>query len=302
MILKINFISKKGQLEKNYRNVLVMLLRLRQLTGHILSVEFVMRDLLELEDLEKLRELADVEAQYITMPERKAQILQLRKVLAGHTSDQTVETLPGQREERPSNNNAGPSLDNAEPSASGNQAVQDDGDVGFSHGLKYDFHAYLKTLRKSEKFEEIAARTLCCVCEEPPDKPWITSCYHIYCQDCFHSLQAEAASRGLNKARCRDCGVIYSKAEPFNDSLLDLSSSPELTTSESEYDSQQRTQNARSRGKNRNGDVKIKDWIDQDDGDILPSSKTIAIKSQIMNWLEEKPDVKIIVYTQFIAM
>lgn len=37
-------------------------------------------------------------------------------------------------------------------------------------------------------------------------------------------------------------------------------------------------------------------------GDVLPSSKTIAAKSQILNWIEEDPTVKIIVYSQWIPM
>jgi SNF2 family DNA or RNA helicase len=37
-------------------------------------------------------------------------------------------------------------------------------------------------------------------------------------------------------------------------------------------------------------------------GEVLPSTKTIAAKSQILNWIEADPDVKIIVYSQFIPM
>jgi hypothetical protein len=33
-------------------------------------------------------------------------------------------------------------------------------------------------------------------------------------------------------------------------------------------------------------------------GEILPSAKTQAVKSQILNWLEEDPEAKIIIYTQ----
>jgi SNF2 family DNA or RNA helicase len=44
------------------------------------------------------------------------------------------------------------------------------------------------------------------------------------------------------------------------------------------------------------------DWIDQEGKDILPSAKTIAIKAQILNWIAEDENFKIIVFTQFINM
>lgn len=37
-------------------------------------------------------------------------------------------------------------------------------------------------------------------------------------------------------------------------------------------------------------------------GDVLPSAKTRAIKAQLLVWMEEDPDAKIIIYTQFLGM
>lgn len=37
-------------------------------------------------------------------------------------------------------------------------------------------------------------------------------------------------------------------------------------------------------------------------GEILPSAKSIAVKAQILEWIEEDPTVKIIVYSQWIPM
>jgi hypothetical protein len=36
--------------------------------------------------------------------------------------------------------------------------------------------------------------------------------------------------------------------------------------------------------------------------EVLPSAKTLAIKAQVLNWTKEDPKVKIIIYTQFLAM
>lgn len=54
-------------------------------------------------------------------------------------------------------------------------------------------------------------------------------------------------------------------------------------------------------GKKKKKPVDELDWIGQP-GQILPSAKTMAAKVQILTWLDEAPDCKIIVYTQFLPM
>ena len=43
-------------------------------------------------------------------------------------------------------------------------------------------------------------------------------------------------------------------------------------------------------------------WLSLGGKSVLPSAKTIAIKAQVLNWIQENPNVKIIIYTQFLAM
>lgn len=43
------------------------------------------------------------------------------------------------------------------------------------------------------------------------------------------------------------------------------------------------------------------DWLGLQ-GPVLPSSKTLAVKAQILEWLAQDPDTKIIIYTQWIPM
>lgn len=49
----INGYSKNGQLDKAYKSVLTMLLRLRQLTAHPFMLQDVISDIFDLEDIEK---------------------------------------------------------------------------------------------------------------------------------------------------------------------------------------------------------------------------------------------------------
>lgn len=58
-VLRINTLSKKGQLRQNYGNILVMLLRLRQLAGHPLLIQDTLKDLLEPEDFAKLKKICE---------------------------------------------------------------------------------------------------------------------------------------------------------------------------------------------------------------------------------------------------
>ncbi len=43
------------------------------------------------------------------------------------------------------------------------------------------------------------------------------------------------------------------------------------------------------------------DWLGLK-GEVLPSAKTLAVKAQVLEWINDDPDVKIIIYTQWIPM
>jgi len=307
MILRINMMSKKNELERNYQNVLTMLLRLRQLTGSILNIELVMRDVLEREDHEKLAELAEAEAEPRTLDARRAQLVQLRKVLSAHANDgasnvqaeaQGSIPAPEQIEELvagPAGTNS--SFDAADTQSPGNEETQD---VGGSFGLKFDFRAYLQSLRQGNKWEELQQRTLCCSCGDIPTNPWVTSCYHIYCDTCLEELQHNAAQCGHDHARCLDCGDMFYNCKPCDDFNLATGSPNSRGTSASNSESESSRRKRRSNNDPEDG--VMKNWIEREGNDILPSAKTIAIKAQILEWFKEKPDVKIIIYTQFISM
>ncbi|KAF2103420.1 P-loop containing nucleoside triphosphate hydrolase protein [Rhizodiscina lignyota] len=213
MIQRINTYSKNDELEKKYHNVLVMLLRLRQLTGHIISIEEVLRDLLEFEDHERLKELAEEYVNPNTAKDHREQIEHLR-------------------------------------------------------------HS-------------------CAICDQPPVTPWITSCFHIMCADCLEILQTSAAERDMSHARCPDCGDMFYMASPLTDWSFDLPDGEE----------EDGPKKKKKRGKKDDGGEKgVPSWLNMPNQYLLPSSKTVAIKAQILNWLEEDPGTKVIVYSQFLSM
>lgn len=322
MIERINQFSEKNELQNNYRNVLVMLLRLRQLTGHILTVESTMRDLLVLEDHERLRELAEEAADPKMLPTRRAQLAKLRQVLEKqhkeYDPDAKKQTLPEPR--------GGPvachldskidesmielvSMIDPEGSTTSRQRASHESrqtenvetGSGKGYGLSYDFRLYLNSLRKSKELDELKRRQKCAVCDQKPVNPWVTSCFHAMCLDCLTFLQNEAARQEKERARCPECGDIFYNVNPLRDWELNCDDAEAVNHEGSDGDvgDADGTEGKRKRKRKVH---KEPDWIDMPNTNLLPSSKTTAIKAQILNWLEQDPRQKIIVYTQFLDM
>lgn len=114
-------------------------------------------------------------------------------------------------------------------------------------------------------------------------------------------MQWEAVEKDEDRAKCMECAGVYTDCKPCGE--IDFEELPENEDSPSETDhSQQSAKPSGKRGKNKKApEVQPRDWIALA-GDMLPSVKTIAIKAQLLNWLEGDPKVKVIVYSQFLDM
>ena len=279
-----------------------MLLRLRQLTGHLITIQTTIEDLLKREDIERLRQVTDKETNISENTDRGKQIIQLREVLAKYVSRTNPQESPqGVTESQDSS--AGPSQPagpSTAPTATSTEGQTTKGqallEVGGRHGLSYDFTRYLDKLQQGEKWEEIKEKTKCSSCHQIPDNPYLTSCHHIYCLDCLGLETLLAAQQDQDRASCRVCGVEYTFSYPCEDPDA---KSPEL--SEEISDSEEEDAPKRRRWRRKNDEDAKNNWIEMK-GRVLPSAKTLAIKAQILNWLAENPKVKIIVYTQFLSM
>ncbi|KAB2573725.1 SNF2-related protein [Lasiodiplodia theobromae] len=286
MVTRVNSFAQDNTLQRNYRNVLVMLLRLRQMTGNLLLVEVVMKDLLEREDHEKIRKLAEMELDGDDT--RRAQIIELRRMLSKPPPDAQVDE---------NDDNYG-FLDD----------VPDEGiSLGRAHGKKFNFNRYLQDLREGKEWEDLKKRTLCVVCNMPPDQPYVTSCYHIYCEECLEMQQHESAAKGEPHALCLQCSVEYIWSHPCDefdlDSIVsDIDEADINADDEPPVERWRKKKSKKSKGKDRNDEESVtRTWIEKN-GTVLPSAKTIAVKAQILNWLQQDPEAKILVYTQFISM
>lgn len=280
---RISAMAKKEGPNKGYANALVMLLRLRQLSGHILMLQFVMRDLLEREDIECIRNIVDNTAADATSI-RGRQILTIREQLKKHASDAKCKSNNGKHvvTDDEDNSDEGSDLDDeGDPRASGKK-----------FGKDYNFKPFLNSLTTGPSWERAKKEAKCHSCQRSPE--WITSCGHLLCGACYEKVNTKAAEAGKSQATC-PCSNVFSSIRELEDG----------ETGSLEY------RGPETRGRSKRQDkqhqkIEMQDidnnWLSFGDKGLLPSAKTIAVKAQVLNWVKENQDVKIIIYTQFLAM
>jgi SNF2 family DNA or RNA helicase len=268
----------KKKLEGSYNCIFTLLLRLRQMTSHILLVETAMQDLLTEEDL------ADIEkvTQHYSNPNldatRKDTILRLQTML---------DSCKKVRE----------------------SSVPRDRLSGGTHGVVYEFEAYLKKLKNLKKLETVQTVLKCSLCSaNRPKDAVLTSCAHLYCNDCIKSLAITAASVGESSGSCAVCFTQWTDTVPYT---FPGEEEAESSTTRSNSPSDAR----RNKNKKKKKSIKAgNSWIfgttangttdrDQDDETpILPSAKSIVVKAQILNWMQENAHFKCIIFSQFLPM
>ncbi|KAK5748859.1 hypothetical protein LTS12_021097 [Elasticomyces elasticus] len=273
----INTISKQGSLEHQKKHIWTMILRLRQICSHILLVQGPMCDLLEREDYEKLNSIT--QAEHEGNDEGANLLIHLRRVLKNNMS---VKSIHGGMQGAVISEGESVPMDLID--AEGAET-----ETGGKHGLDFHFKKYLNSLAKSNQWESIKQRSICSGCKQPPNDPVVTSCFHIYCSTCLTDLQHYSARRGHDGARCAECGDVYTGVKPCEG----------LEAFDRDASSAETTDTAPTKAKKKSKDSDMDDWIGLK-GEILPSAKTQATKAQVMNWLEEDSEAKIIIFTQFL--
>ncbi|KAK4895443.1 hypothetical protein LTR27_006507 [Elasticomyces elasticus] len=272
----INTLSKQGPLEKQKRHIFTMILRLRQICSHILLIQGPMCDLLEREDYEKLNSITQAEDE--GNDEGANLLIHLRNVLKNNIS---VKAIHGGMQGAVISEGESVPMDLIDAEGA---TVK----TGGKHGLDFHFKKYLQVLASGEHWEAIKERTICSGCKQPPNNPVVTSCFHIYCDTCITDLQHYAARRGHDGARCAECGDAYTSVKPCSG----------LEAFDRDVSSPESVSTALAKGKKKSKDSEV-DWLSLK-GEVLPSAKTQATKAQVLNWMEEDPGVRIIIFTQFL--
>ena len=315
---RINMWSKKGTLDRAYSNVLVMLLRLRQLTGHILMLQFVMKDLLEREDIERIKEVVKEQAASSNSKQGRT-ILSIRKQLEAYELREkkkaAIKAAKRAAAEEAAKNGGEyiePESDEEDDEDDAPVEVPRDGDAdaeefvvhrgaernksGKAFGKSYDFKPYVNSLTVGEVWEKKKERAKCGECGKRPNKPWKTACGHLICSEpCYEEVMNAAAEEGKTAGTCKACGQTFYACNPCDEEEDD--DVPNTRSTRSKAAAKEKKKKERLDREDIAGD-----WLSLGGEEVLPSAKTVAIKAQILNWVRENPSVKIIIYTQFLAM
>lgn len=315
---RINMWSQKGTLDRAYSNVLVMLLRLRQLTGHILMLQFVMRDLLEREDIERIKDVVREQAASSNIRQGRT-ILSIRKQLEAYELREKRKAAINAAKRAAAEEAAKKGAEYVEPESDEEDEddapvqVPQDGEAevveestthrgqernksGKAFGKSYNFKPYVNSLTVGESWEKKKERAKCGECGKRPYKPWKTACGHLICSEpCYEEVMNAAAEEGKLHGTCKACGHTFFTCDPCDEEEDDDIRTGRGTRSKAA---------AREKKKKERLDREdiAEDWLSLGGDDVLPSAKTIAIKAQLLNWIRENPKVKIIIYTQFLAM
>ncbi|KAJ4379678.1 hypothetical protein N0V86_004860 [Didymella sp. IMI 355093] len=314
---RINMWSQKGSLERAYSNVLVMLLRLRQLTAHILMLQFVMRDLLEREDIERIKDVVKEQAASSNIRQGRT-ILSIRKQLEAYELREKRKAAIKAARRAAAEEAAKGGGEYVEPESNDDDEEDDapvqvprDGEAeaeemsvhrgaernksGKAFGKSYDFKPYVNSLTTGDAWEQKKEKAKCGECGKRPYKPWKTACGHLICSEpCYEEVMNTAAEEGKTNATCKACGQTFFDCIPCDEEDDDIPTGRGTRSRAAAKEKKKKDRFDRE-------DI-ADDWLSLGGEDVLPSAKTLAIKAQVLNWIRENPNVKIIIYTQFLAM
>ena len=269
-IRAINSFAYDGTLDEHMKMIMIMFQRLRQMVAHIFMAQQVFeREFEHAHEVDELREPTGTEATEQDSLERRM-LSALRNMIEarGKLPEEVKEAdiLPT-------------SLDEGQPIFK----------VGKAGSLTARFGNFLRGLKKASRWTELRARTCCQSCKEPPKDPLVTNCLHVYCTACLKGMALEAAQDDLDETSCLECGTAYTECQSC-DGLKELKV-PDFSVSMFQRNKDTTSQEQKFK--------LTMNWVDPSDGELLLSSKIIAVKEQLEKWIANCPGSKIIIFTEW---
>ncbi|OJJ77117.1 hypothetical protein ASPBRDRAFT_112628 [Aspergillus brasiliensis CBS 101740] len=203
-------------------------------------------------------------------------------------------------------------LNKREPKDTGPYATELHGDEA---ALKQNFRQLMDELHDREKWQERLARTNCPECNFVPVNPVITSCRHLYCEECYYSLRMDN-DRMILKPDCVRCRVPIIEAAHFIEEIGgEKTQSPSIheaiggkkkqskkktTTKKQTGSSMRRITAPQSEESDEEPDAdEDTDWI-KACAQHMPSAKLTKIREILTEWLAQESPGKIVIFTQFL--
>ncbi|KAL7267198.1 hypothetical protein RUND412_010225 [Rhizina undulata] len=140
----------------------------------------------------------------------------------------------------------------------------------------------LRVLLEAARMQPAGDVEECAICLDNMESPVMTDCRHVYCRECITNLITRSAQSG-NPGLCPMCKreVKQAHLKPFRPDQPNRSG--EWNSDESEA------------GESEN-------WLDNVAGQFLPSAKTTGMRDQLLEWRENHPDDKVVLFSQFVKM
>jgi SNF2 family DNA or RNA helicase len=315
-VQKINTWKNGSMLSVSYSNIFVLLTRLRQLTAHMMLIQKTLKDLLQIEDLEKLWTLSNSPEMQIDSLTRQ-QVAGLQAGLdtvtendpSAQTNDQNSE-ITGYGPQEASDQVLGESASTPHEGSSASVPVDSDlanasqvvgllsGDrhllsvtevpSRFTGDISQQFRRCLKAMHDDGQWEKANNRSLCPLCGQQPSNPYVTSCLHIYCFGCLNQVAYESMLAGGESATCLECSCRFKKSESyaaqaFNDASKGTPVAQDLS---------------KKRKRNKDSPEEDINWLNICNP-VIQSTKTMAAVKQIKEWQAEDPNNKILLFSQF---
>ncbi|PYH97546.1 hypothetical protein BO71DRAFT_447895 [Aspergillus ellipticus CBS 707.79] len=194
---------------------------------------------------------------------------------------------------------------------------------GDSAKLTELFYNHMSQLHEDEQWEERLLRGNCPKCNFMPVGAVLTSCLHLYCEECYYLLENSGTGASTEwKPICNACQVVIEEAACFDyDRDMELRNN-ELQSEEQPQWQQRKKKEPKKKKKKDTKKKKISrlhqigapqtdeeddkpdndeqtDWIAAC-AEHMPSAKLVKIREIIENWIIVDPSVKVVIFTQFL--
>ena len=241
-------------------------IRLRQAVTHPFLLFLLMRDLLELEDVQLIR--------------REMEQIRLR-----HPDRPFIEQIGSWCETTIQGNLEGKVTGDAREGPFGKG----------SHGLKFDMDTQFSKL---EDLKTNGGKD-CGICSEPLRMPRHTKCGHVFCRECLIDLVQDVRHMGLTTIECPTCEQEH-PLRGFISGTVPHAASESQSRPRNRRD---RDENKDMPGNDYReyqpmGDEEGARFLEECDWNVnlalTPSAKTTVVKNLILDWQRDHPDDKII--------
>ncbi|EHA27824.1 hypothetical protein ASPNIDRAFT_119225, partial [Aspergillus niger ATCC 1015] len=185
---------------------------------------------------------------------------------------------------------------------------------GDETALMQNFRQLMDELHDTEIWEERLARTNCPQCDFVPVNPVITSCRHLYCEECYYSLRMDK-DKMLMEPNCVSCRVPIMEAAYFKEDG-DEKTRPATTLGAVNRKKKQGKKTTTTKKQARSSmrrvtAPQIEESDEEPDADEdtdwikacarhMPSAKLTKIREILTEWLAQDSPGKIVIFTQFL--